>query len=558
MSSKLTVCGVCKYRNINKPSVVWCSECDEGLCEACKEHHAASRATREHSIVRTSEYQKLPSKILDITQSCPKHNEKYVIFCKKHDCPCCRRCVVETHDDCKELNAIDDVIRNVKSSSAFLEMEHMLAELSENLQTIRKDRQNNIKSLKENKTKIEKEIQQTRVLINNHLDKLQESLMKELYAAEEKENKKISRLLSSIQEKEREIIECQTNLDNIKQHASDLQTFLAMKHIQQDVTNNEKFIETILEEDIMNQVSISFEREKSLETLPSDLNTMGTIIWDTRSCDITLTNRKNRQSQIMVPITHVSSINDLKLILIQTMKTKGTDITDCSLLPDGRMIYSDYSGQINVVKTDGSFDFTLTTGSITSHINFIEKSQKLVVTSGMDQSITMIDMKNRTEKLIKVGSWTYGIVHRDGKLFYNAFSGGLCAVSLNDDSVTQLVKAALTPNSSIAIWSDHLYYIIGESVTCCDLRGKFKWNLELSAFLQGARGITVDNYGRVYVSGFVSHNVVVISPDGNTHKLLLSEEDSLQGPQCLFFDKNNNKLLIFNTSSLAFLYDVLN
>ncbi|CAG2257439.1 unnamed protein product [Mytilus edulis] len=158
MSSKLTVCGVCEYRNITTPSVVWCSECDEGLCEECKEHHAASKGTREHSIVPISEYQKLPSNILEITQSCQKHNEKYVIFCKKHDCPCCRRCVVETHDNCKELNAIDDVIRNVKSSNAFLEMEHMFAELSENLQRIRKDRQNNIKSLKENRIKIKKRL----------------------------------------------------------------------------------------------------------------------------------------------------------------------------------------------------------------------------------------------------------------------------------------------------------------------------------------------------------------------------------------------------------------
>ncbi|CAC5389026.1 unnamed protein product [Mytilus coruscus] len=262
MSSNLTVCGVCEYSNIKKISVVWCSECDEGLCEECKVHHAASKATRDHSIVQISKYQKLPSIILKITQTCSKHNEKYQIFCKKHDSPCCRRCVVETHDNCGELNAIDDLTQNVKSSNAFLEVEQMLAELSENLQRIRKGRQDNVKSLKENKTKIEKEIKETRILINNHLDELQESLIKELYAIEEKENKKISCLISSIQEKEREITECQTNLDKIKQNASDLQTFLAMKHIQQDVTNNEQFIESLLKENNMNHVTISFKREK--------------------------------------------------------------------------------------------------------------------------------------------------------------------------------------------------------------------------------------------------------------------------------------------------------
>ncbi|XP_052075688.1 uncharacterized protein LOC127713100 [Mytilus californianus] len=477
MSSKLTVCGVCEYRNINKSSVVWCSECDEGLCEECKEHHAASKGSRDHSIVPISEYQKLPSNILQITQTCPKHNEKYVIFCKKHDSPCCRRCVVETHDDCRELKAIDDVIRNVKSSNAFLEMEQMLAELSENLQRIRKDRQNNIKILKENKTRIEIEIEETRVLIKNHLDKLQESLMKELYAAEEKENKKISRLISSIQEKEREITECQTNLDKIKQYASDLQTFLAMKHIQQDVTNSEQFLEFLWKEAKMSDVTISFKKENVLEALPKAINKIGTIILDTRLSDTTLASRKNKQAQTMVPTTHVSNIDDLKLTLGQTVQTNGKDITGCSLLPDGRMMFACYArGHINVMKTDGSLDFTLQPGLITTNIHFTEESQKLVVTSDRDYSITIIDMKNRkSEKSINVGSHIYGIVYKDGKLFYNASSRGLCVVSLDDDSITQLVNATLSPYSSIAIWSDQLYYINNDdSVTCCDLQGTFK------------------------------------------------------------------------------------
>ncbi|XP_052075696.1 uncharacterized protein LOC127713102 [Mytilus californianus] len=397
MSSKLNVCGVCEYRNINISSMVWCSECDEGLCEECKEHHAASRGSRDHIIVPISEYQKLPSNILEITQTCSKHNEKHVIFCKKHDCPCCRRCVVETHDDCKELNAIEDVIKNVKSSNAFLEMEHTLSELSENLQRLRKNRQNNMKSLKENKTKIEKEIEQTRKLINNLLDKLQESLMKELCIAEEKENKKISCLVSSIQEKEREITEYKTNLDKIKQHASDLQTFLALKHIQQGVTKNENFIETLLKEDNLNHVTLSFEIENTFETLTTALNKMGTIILNTRTSDITLTSRKEKQAQIMLPTTHVLTIDDLKITLIKTVNTIGKDITGCSLLPDGRMIFSCFKyGQIYVVKPDGSLDFTVQVGSHTSHIYFIEDSQSLVITSVSDYScIKIINMNTR-------------------------------------------------------------------------------------------------------------------------------------------------------------------
>lgn len=76
--------------------------------------------------------------------------------------------------------------------------------------------------------------------------------------------------------------------------------------------------------------------------------------------------------------------------------------------------------------------------------------------------------------------------------------------------------------ASIAIWSDNLYFINenpDDSVTCCDIQGTLKWKLELAAVLEMARGITVGNDGHVYVSGYKSSKVVVISPDGKIHKL---------------------------------------
>ncbi|CAC5416453.1 unnamed protein product [Mytilus coruscus] len=302
MSSKLNVCKECEYRNINKPSVVWCSKCDEWLCMECKKHHAASKVSRNHNIVSLSEYQKLISSILINTKVCPKHNEKYQRFCKKHDTPYCRRCVVEAHNNCKELNAIDDVIQSVKSSNAFLEMDQMLAEVSENLQRIRNDRQENISSMERDRATIEREIQQTRISINRYLDKLQNGLVKELYTAEEKEKKNINNLISPIQKKESEITECKNTLDIIRHHVSDLETFLTLKHIQRDVTNNEQFLESLLQKDRMNCVSISWKSDKALETLSTTIYKIGNIILKVRSSDVTLANRNNEKAQTIVPI----------------------------------------------------------------------------------------------------------------------------------------------------------------------------------------------------------------------------------------------------------------
>ncbi|VDH98362.1 Hypothetical predicted protein [Mytilus galloprovincialis] len=171
----------------------------------------------------------------------------------------------------------------------------------------------------------------------------------------------------------------------------------------------------------------------------------------------------------------------------------------------------------------------------------------------------MIDTKNRRtdlKKSIRVGSGTYGITHKDGKLFYNGCDRGLCVFSLDDDSTTHLVNATLSQYSDIAIWKDQLYFINADkSISCCDLQ-EVKWKLRLEAFLRSPCGITVDNYGRVYISGCGSNNVVVISPDGKKHRLLLSEKDCLNKPQSLCFDRKNNKLLVANQQNEAFIYDV--
>ncbi|CAC5406504.1 unnamed protein product [Mytilus coruscus] len=262
----------------------------------------------------------------------------------------------------------------------------------------------------------------------------------------------------------------------------------------------------------------------------------------------------------MVPITYVPIFDDVRLTIRQTVKTKRSDVTGCCLLPDGRMFFSCYdSGQITVTKTNGTLDFTLQQGVCTSHIHFIEESQKLFVTTGCyNIYIQNIDMKKRkTEYSINVGSENYGIVHKDGKLFYNGGSCGLCVVNLDNNSVTQLVNGPLSEYSSIAIWSDNLYFINNDdSVTCCDLQGGIKWKFKNKSFLQTARSITVHNYGRVYVSGNKFHNVVVISPDGNTLRVLLSKNDGLYNPQSLCFDRKNNKLLVANKQYDAILCDV--
>jgi DNA-binding beta-propeller fold protein YncE len=111
----------------------------------------------------------------------------------------------------------------------------------------------------------------------------------------------------------------------------------------------------------------------------------------------------------------------------------------------------------------------------------------------------------------------------------------------------------------VATSGDKHYYTNTNTntVTCCDLHGTIQWEFKDYRVLIGPHGISVDNDGNVYVVGYISNNVVVISPDGKHHRQLLSSMDGLLCPIVLDYDKSTNRLLVVNhQGSTAFLFDV--
>ena len=90
------------------------------------------------------------------------------------------------------------------------------------------------------KASIEKEIKQTRLAINGYLDKLEKEFLTKLQEASDSAKGQIMELVATLAEKEKEILEYQDNLQHIKSHATDLETFLGLKKIEAEITKNER------------------------------------------------------------------------------------------------------------------------------------------------------------------------------------------------------------------------------------------------------------------------------------------------------------------------------
>ncbi|CAG2198287.1 unnamed protein product [Mytilus edulis] len=153
MATNSSYCDFCDNLQINEHSVVWCSECDEGPNEECKNHNSDSKASKSHETVSIAEYKKLPTEVIHSAQTCKLHNEKFELFCRDHDCPCCQKCV-NSHNDCKSLTDINELIKNINTSNSFYEFEQTLLEVVDNVKQLGINRKENLKSLENKKKKL--------------------------------------------------------------------------------------------------------------------------------------------------------------------------------------------------------------------------------------------------------------------------------------------------------------------------------------------------------------------------------------------------------------------
>jgi 6-phosphogluconolactonase (cycloisomerase 2 family) len=178
---------------------------------------------------------------------------------------------------------------------------------------------------------------------------------------------------------------------------------------------------------------------------------------------------------------------------------------------------------------------------------------------GINKCIVIIDIESK--KVMTTSSMDtaiYGIAAIGRTIYYCAWSKGIKKINLNDKSISSVINSDMSGVYYVATSGDKLYYTKSSThfVTCFDLHGTTQWEFNDDRVLQGPMGISVDNDGNVYVVGFYSNNVVVISPDGQRHRQLLSSKDSLSYTRVLDYDRSTNRLLVVNRRSSAFLFDV--
>jgi DNA-binding beta-propeller fold protein YncE len=386
--------------------------------------------------------------------------------------------------------------------------------------------------------------------------------MKELTELEKQITEEIRDLMLSLDGKPKELTEYQTNIINIKKYASDMQTYLAVKQIEKEVETHDTCLQSIVNSDSLNQTKLSYKIDNGMKT--KSIQKFGEVVVESKPCELTFARKKDKQAQMMIAdLSPPMSVDNMQLNLKQKINTNGSRIRGCSLLPDSRMALSCFStNAVSFINKEGVELFQIgkdKTGSCTYDTAYTKDNNSVAVSSrdGSNRCITIIDIE-RKEVLTTISTDTdiCGMAVRGRTIYYCARNKGLKMLNLSDKSVSDIINSDMIYVYYVATSEDKLYYTTWEThtVACCDLHGKTQWVFKDTSVLQGPRGISVDNDGNMYVVGYKSNTVVVISPDGQRHRQLLSSEDGLVNPTVLDYDKATNRLLVVNESESGFCF----
>ncbi|VDI16849.1 Hypothetical predicted protein [Mytilus galloprovincialis] len=342
----------------------------------------------------------------------------------------------------------------------------------------------------------------------------------------------------------------------MRNHASELQVFLATKEIEIEISKWEKEIEELTKAYSLSINSMILHENEKLSALISEVSSFGEISIDIKPSKAIYTHSKGQHAQIKIERRTFDDLK-LKLKLTHKLELKATTVIGSAILENDTICFSQSDTDVlTVANMSGSILHTIKLPKKLYDITHVNNQTVAVTTGSYESQILIVDLKTRSlEKTIKTKKSCYGISFDNGSLIHNSTEAGLLTLNLENDVVAELGIGNKVSNVYVAVHDGKIYCTnkIGPSVQCYNDDKSLGWEFK-DKLLIAPRGIAVDEKGIVYVGDQSSGNVVIISHDGSTHEAV--KIDSIPRPRTLSFNKTKTRLLICGLDGQAGIFVV--
>ena len=537
-----TICDPCSEKNKRLVAEKYCSDCEEKLCTECAEWHLRCKVFRSHHVIDLSSVgSRIPpsSKI-----NCEIHIDVQIDhFCSQHDIVCCKACLWDSHRSCESVLPLDSASKDVKKSSLLSDTLEEQDYMTETLQKMEDNRDENQKLLKQKKSLIIKQISAAKSKVIKYLDDIEERLITEVGSVQEKNEEKINREKHEICQLTSILKDNKQELEFLKEHGSNNQLFLTLRKQITNIQKTDKKIHDM--SSAINEIDMEFEEIKNV-----NIKTIGSLSQITRPCPIKYKSMKAQHQQVEVDrsqtLTEFIKEDEVKL-------NRGVPymLTDMAVTSDNKLLLCNYlSSRVDIYKDYKTYEDKISFTSDPLCITVVPCTDKAVVTLPRERSIQFINTTNNTkDNKINIGEECWGVTAVKDQIY---ISGGDKVIILNIDG--SLVRKIPTDDSNNNLLynerNDQLLLRQDGRLCCINLDGHVIYRYDIS----GDRGLAVDQQGHVYICGRDSHDIHRLSPDGTFRDIVLSKHDGVDEPWSITFNNDFTKLFIINQGKTVLVY----
>ena len=457
--------------------------------------------------------------------NCEIHTDVQIdYFCSQHDAVCCRACLSDSHRSCESVLPLDSASKDVRNSSLLSDTLEEQDYMTETLQKMEENRDENTKLLKQKKSLIVKQISAAKSKVLKYLDDIEERLITEVESVQEKNEEKINKEKHDIYQLTSILKDNKQELEFVKDHGSNNQLFLTLRKQITIIQKTDKKIHDM--SSAINEIDMEFKEIKNV-----NIETIGSLSQITRPCPIKYKSMKAQHQQVEVDrsqtLTEFIKEDEINL-------TRGVhELTDMAVTSDNKLLLCDYSDKkVYIYKDYKTYEDEILFTSQPECITVVPCTDKAVVTLLHEDSIQFINTTNNTkDNKINIGEYCYSVTAVKDKIY---ICGDNKVIILNIDGsfVRKIATNGRNNNLLYNERNDQLLLRQEGRLCCINLDGHVIYRYNIS----GQRGLAVDQQGHVYISG--TDDIHRLSPDGTFRDIILSKHDGVDEPWSITFNND--------------------
>ena len=527
------MCGPCKTVRSEREARKYCYDCAEYLCDLCLDHHCKLPITKNHAMIPANHVPYTTGPRLTINCGWDE-NEEVEFYCEGHADVICKQCQIIKHNECKTTP-----IQQRGSEYTSIMLDSFLSKtklLKDKYDQLKHSCTEEKKNLQKSKDVCKKEIQSFRKELDEYIDTLEQKMLKELDQFETKEklciDEKITTLSTTLQ-----ILDADYDLLNdAKNDARKHVMFAADAHISKHFYECERRL-VALENEALN-LSISFERNKYLDVLHTEANSLGSLIITENILKTVLLGRQAKSRREV----------NARLAGDKT----DPEITGCAVMPNRFVVICDHSN--DKIKLLDSYLAIRDSLNLPCPWNVsVVDSANVIVTLVSKKQLRYLQIfpSLKAGRVLQLDKMCCGVAVSGENIYVTCHDG------LGDGEVRVLDKQGnIKRRLGVTKSSGPHYITVGtnidkifvsdfskDTVTCMTLDGNTIYRYQ-DKDLKGPKGVICDDEDNVLVCGYGSNNVQMIEAGGKKAGTILSAKDELKEPISISFRESDNTLIV--------------